>query len=79
MLFTSDIQGLSGFFSFFRLMQSDNYFINRMIGLIRSVSKFPTYRRRFRQVVKALVSYSERGPETSRSNSIRSVFSIENV
>lgn len=51
----------------------------RMIGLIRSVSKFPTYRRRFRQVVKALVSYSERGPETSRSNSIRSVFSIENV
>lgn len=51
----------------------------RMIGLIRSVSKFPTYRRRFRQVVKALVSYSESGPETSRSNSIRSVFSIENV
>lgn len=78
MLFTSDIQGLSGF-SFFRLMQSDNYFINRMIGLIRSVSKFPTYRRRFRQVVKALVSYSESRPETSRSDSIRSVFSIENV
>ncbi|KAH9663525.1 Membrane protein [Citrus sinensis] len=51
----------------------------RMIGLIRSVSKFPTYRRRFRQVVKALVSYSESRPETSRSDSIRSVFSIENV
>ncbi|XP_061347005.1 uncharacterized membrane protein At3g27390 [Gastrolobium bilobum] len=30
----------------------------RMIGMIRSVSKLPTYRRKFRQVVKALVTHS---------------------
>ncbi|RYR78855.1 hypothetical protein Ahy_A01g003715 isoform B [Arachis hypogaea] len=30
----------------------------RMIGMIRSVSKFPTYRRKFRHVVKTLVAHS---------------------
>ncbi|RDX70487.1 putative membrane protein, partial [Mucuna pruriens] len=30
----------------------------RMIGMIRGVSKLPTYRRKFRQIVKALVTYS---------------------
>ncbi|XP_022853975.1 uncharacterized membrane protein At3g27390-like isoform X1 [Olea europaea var. sylvestris] len=30
----------------------------RMLGMSRSVSKFPTYRRRYRQVVKNLIHYS---------------------
>ncbi|XP_020239715.1 uncharacterized membrane protein At3g27390 [Cajanus cajan] len=30
----------------------------RMIGMIRGVSKLPTYRRKFRQIVKALVTHS---------------------
>lgn len=29
-----------------------------MIGMIRGVSKLPTYRRKFRQVVKALVTHT---------------------
>ncbi|KAF2283708.1 hypothetical protein GH714_014344 [Hevea brasiliensis] len=56
----------------------------RMIGMVRSVSKFPTYRRRFRQVVKALITYStdKEGAVRSnsvKSNSIRSVACIEDV
>ncbi|KAE8767223.1 putative membrane protein [Hordeum vulgare] len=30
----------------------------RMVGIVRSMSKFPTYRRRYRHVVKLLVAYS---------------------
>ncbi|QCD81639.1 uncharacterized membrane protein At3g27390 isoform X1 [Vigna unguiculata] len=30
----------------------------RMIGMIRGVSKLPTYRRKFRQIVKALIAHS---------------------
>ncbi|KAJ9170713.1 hypothetical protein P3X46_018802 [Hevea brasiliensis] len=56
----------------------------RMIGMVRSASKFPTYRRRFRQVVKALVTYSTDkegavGSNSLKSNSIRSVACIGNV
>ncbi|XP_044469450.1 uncharacterized membrane protein At3g27390-like [Mangifera indica] len=51
----------------------------RMIGMVRSVSKFPTYRRTFRHIVKALISYSEEGMNASLSNSNRSVGSMENV
>ncbi|KAJ4714901.1 Steroid nuclear receptor ligand-binding [Melia azedarach] len=51
----------------------------RMIGMISSVSKFPTYRRRFRQVVKALISYSEQGMDSTTSDSITTIASIENV
>lgn len=64
----------------------------RMIGMIGSVSKFPTYRRRFRQVVKELIVYSMAKEESSkaipcsaakdgstRSSSIRSVASVEIV
>ncbi|KAL0350654.1 UNVERIFIED_CONTAM: putative membrane protein [Sesamum radiatum] len=36
----------------------------RMMGMTRSVSKFPTYRRRYRQVVKDLINYSM-GKESS--------------
>lgn len=51
----------------------------RMIGVIRSISKFPTYRRRFRQVVKALMVYYTEKEGVMRSCSMRSVASIENV
>ncbi|KAL5752938.1 hypothetical protein ACOSP7_023122 [Xanthoceras sorbifolium] len=52
----------------------------RMIGMVRSVSKLPTYRRRFRQVVKSLISYSEGKVDSTTSNSMRSVAaSVENV
>lgn len=61
--------------------------------MIRSVSKFPTYRRRFKQVVKELIVYSTAKEESSkgvscsatakegstRSSSVRSVISIEIV
>ncbi|CAJ1932861.1 unnamed protein product [Sphenostylis stenocarpa] len=30
----------------------------RMIGMIKGVSKLPTYRRKFRQIVKALIVHS---------------------
>uniref|UniRef100_A0A453C346 Uncharacterized protein n=1 Tax=Aegilops tauschii subsp. strangulata TaxID=200361 RepID=A0A453C346_AEGTS len=30
----------------------------RMVGIVRSMSKFPTYRRRYRHVVKLLVAYA---------------------
>ncbi|KAF3438940.1 hypothetical protein FNV43_RR17215 [Rhamnella rubrinervis] len=45
----------------------------RMIGMMRSVSKFPTYRRRFRQVVKALAAYSTEKEDFARSSSMRSI------
>ncbi|KAJ0096298.1 hypothetical protein Patl1_28719 [Pistacia atlantica] len=51
----------------------------RMIGMVRSVSKFPTYRRTFRQIVKALIAYSVEGMDAKLSNSNRSVVSIEIV
>ncbi|CAK7337650.1 unnamed protein product [Dovyalis caffra] len=51
----------------------------RMIGMSRSISKFPTYRRVFRQVVKALIGYSLEKEGAMRSSSMRSVASNENV
>ncbi|XP_059457984.1 uncharacterized membrane protein At3g27390 [Corylus avellana] len=48
----------------------------RMIGMIRSVSKFPTYRRRFQQVVKGLISYSLEKERSSRSTSLCSIASF---
>ncbi|KAL2551994.1 hypothetical protein Fot_05613 [Forsythia ovata] len=39
----------------------------RMVGMTRSVSKFPTYRRRYRHVVKNLVCYSLAKEGSSRS------------
>lgn len=47
--------------------------------MVRSVSKFPTYRRRFRQVVKALAAYSTEKEGSARSSSMRSITSIEIV
>ncbi|KAK9285036.1 hypothetical protein L1049_024220 [Liquidambar formosana] len=51
----------------------------RMIGMVRGISKLPTYRRKFRQVVKALVTYSLEKEGLTRSGSVRSVASIEIV
>ncbi|KAF4380786.1 hypothetical protein F8388_017140 [Cannabis sativa] len=51
----------------------------RMTGMVRSVSKFPTHRRRFRQVVKDLVGYYLEKENSNRSCSMRSTASIENV
>ncbi|GER30874.1 membrane protein [Striga asiatica] len=39
----------------------------RMMGMNRSVSKFPTHRRRYRQVVKDLIAYSKGKDCSSRS------------
>ncbi|KAM0948966.1 putative membrane protein [Dioscorea sansibarensis] len=60
----------------------------RLVGMTRSISKFPTYRRRYRQVVKVLLCYSlgkecPPGMSVSRSNrsnrSNRSGSSVEIV
>ncbi|KAF7136089.1 hypothetical protein RHSIM_Rhsim08G0101400 [Rhododendron simsii] len=51
----------------------------RMTGMIRSMSKLPTYRRRFRQIVKALVIYSIEKEGANRSVSGRSVSPVELV
>lgn len=47
--------------------------------MMRSMSKLPTYRRRFRQIVKALVIYSIEKEGVNRSVSGRSVSSVELV
>ncbi|KAM1529477.1 hypothetical protein ACFX1Z_018682 [Malus domestica] len=51
----------------------------RMIGMMRSVSKFPTYRRKFRHVVKALVAYSLPKEASIASGSVKSTISSEDV
>ncbi|XP_058228428.1 uncharacterized membrane protein At3g27390 [Rhododendron vialii] len=51
----------------------------RMTGMIRSMSKLPTYRRRFQQIVKALVIYSIEKEGMNRSVSGRSVSPVELV
>ncbi|XAR57803.1 hypothetical protein NMG60_11026070, partial [Bertholletia excelsa] len=48
----------------------------RMMGMTRSISKFPTYRRRFKQIVKALIIYSKEKEGSNRSISTRSVATI---
>lgn len=49
----------------------------RMIGIIRSVSKFPTYRRRYQHIVKVLIAYSaEKEQHYNGSLSLRSVASF---
>ncbi|KAG8064737.1 hypothetical protein GUJ93_ZPchr0004g40205 [Zizania palustris] len=54
----------------------------RMVGIVRSVSKFPTYRRRHRHVVKLLVTYSiekEGSFRSSASNRSVPVFEITQI
>ncbi|XP_058097092.1 uncharacterized membrane protein At3g27390-like isoform X3 [Magnolia sinica] len=49
----------------------------RVTGMTRSISKFPTYRRRFRDVIKALIIYSLERGGSSASYSSRRVASME--
>ncbi|OAY66002.1 putative membrane protein, partial [Ananas comosus] len=51
----------------------------RLVGMTRSISKFPTYRRRYRQVVKLLITYSLERDGSCASRSNRSISSIEIV
>ncbi|ONK67274.1 uncharacterized protein A4U43_C06F18440 [Asparagus officinalis] len=51
----------------------------RLVGMMRSISKFPTYRRRYRQVVKILMAYCLERDGTTRTGSTRSMSSIEIV
>ncbi|KAI3871315.1 hypothetical protein MKW92_001642 [Papaver armeniacum] len=51
----------------------------RLMGMTRSLSKFPTYRRRFSRVVKTLVAYSLEKSSSIGSMSPRSTASIELV
>lgn len=48
----------------------------RMIGLTRGASKLPTYRRKFRHVIKNLIIYCIPRDDTTRSMSMRSVASV---
>ncbi|XP_072989784.1 uncharacterized membrane protein At3g27390-like isoform X3 [Typha latifolia] len=52
---------------------------SRLVGMTRSISKFPTYRRRYRQVVKLLITYSLEREGSYRSHSTRSASLIEIV
>lgn len=51
----------------------------RMLGMVRSLSMLPTYRRRYRQVVKALVTHAIEKGDSSLPNSLRMVACIEEV
>ncbi|OMP02044.1 hypothetical protein COLO4_11397 [Corchorus olitorius] len=51
----------------------------RMLGIVRSISKFPTYRRRFRQVVKELVAHGSEKQDISRCGSTTSTSFSEQV
>jgi hypothetical protein len=53
--------------------------IGRLVGIVRSLSKFPTYRRRYRHVVKLLIAYAiERdGSCRSSASSTHSVSFLE--
>ncbi|XP_030538787.1 uncharacterized membrane protein At3g27390 isoform X1 [Rhodamnia argentea] len=51
----------------------------RMIGIIRSESKLPTYRRKYHQVVKALVTYSAEKEGSSSDTSVGSGVRLEDA
>ncbi|MBA0832496.1 hypothetical protein Goarm_016885 [Gossypium armourianum] len=51
----------------------------RMIGIARSMSKLPTYRRKFRQVVKELITHASDKQDIPRCGSIKSTSSCEQV
>jgi len=54
----------------------------RLVGIVRSLSKFPTYRRRYRHVVKLLIAYSierDGSCRSSASNHSVSFFEITQV
>lgn len=46
----------------------------RLMGMMRSISKFPTYRRQFRDIVKALVAYqTDKDGTSTKYDSVRSI------
>jgi len=49
------------------------------VGMTRSIIKFPTYRRRYRQVVKELMSYCQEKDGSAGTGSTRSISLIEIV
>lgn len=51
----------------------------RLVGMTRSITKFPTYRRRYRQVVKVLMAYCLDREGSTRTGSTRSVASIASI
>lgn len=51
----------------------------RVMGLTRNITKFPTYRRRYRNAVKAMITSLVEREGSSASRSTGSVASIENV
>ncbi|XP_022773953.1 uncharacterized membrane protein At3g27390-like [Durio zibethinus] len=51
----------------------------RMVGMVRSASKLPTYRRRFRQVVKDLIAHASEKQDMARCNSMASTSCSEEV
>ncbi|CAN8276466.1 unnamed protein product [Cochlearia groenlandica] len=51
----------------------------RMMGMVRSISKLPTYRRRFRQVVKSLITYSLEKQGLNRTGSMSSADYVDEV
>ncbi|GAB4848962.1 hypothetical protein Ancab_003776 [Ancistrocladus abbreviatus] len=51
----------------------------RLTGVVRSMTKLPTYRRKFGYIVKGLVSYDAENEGSTRHDSVKSVPSIENV
>lgn len=51
----------------------------RLIGISRSISKIPTYRRKYSQVVKALVAYCLEKEASTKSHSTRSLPAVDAV
>lgn len=51
----------------------------RLTGMVRSMTKLPTYRRRYRHLVKALLSYYSDRDGSTKYDSIRSISSVEIV
>ncbi|PKA56107.1 putative membrane protein [Apostasia shenzhenica] len=53
----------------------------RLVGMTRTISKFPTYRRKYRQVVKTLIAYSNQkeGSGSTKMHFTRSASSSEIV
>ncbi|KAL9245778.1 hypothetical protein vseg_019391 [Gypsophila vaccaria] len=51
----------------------------RLLGMVRSMSMLPTYRRRYRRMIKVLASYHAEKEGSMKFESVRSVSSVENV
>jgi len=63
------------FVPFLHVLNAAGFFC-RLVGIVRSLSKFPTYRRRYRHVVKLLIAYSIERESSSASGHSVSYFEI---